>query len=317
MAKKYTELANVRLYWDEKEDIIRLTSSDPRFLHKEYPIVGSRAFTMRLSPLSQVDKMAREILIEDGVDMSSSNPEATREREVRIKEASHYKNRPVRPVNNDPTKLILGYNLETQRPVSWTIPDLYMGERRALGIYGRCVSGKTVLLMQIMEQLVQFPEIYEVVFWGGKGSFPDYSPITDSSVLMDALGKQFTVVNTIEELENLPVTDKQRVIIIDDLTNARIRSGVGEGCVFPLLQNARNDGHIVIFTSHHITLEERHYYDSVVILGKSIPTFRLLAGIDPDVIQYSKDQGFFSKVSEDENPDRITQDMWQYQYVTK
>lgn len=151
MAKSWTPLEEVRLFWDKKANAVKVTSSDPR--------LGGESFVIKLSPGTTADTLARGVLAEEGIDIPSSGAGGT---------ATPESLRPFPHAAVTLDEIILGYGRNNE-VVSWTIPTRSAKEERVLGIYGGG-EGADIILKQLLKQAEELANYYDVCFNSATGT---------------------------------------------------------------------------------------------------------------------------------------------------
>lgn len=278
MAKSWTPLEEVRLFWDKQNNVVKVTSSDPR--------LGGESFVLQLSPQTRADELAREVLTEAGIDItgSSTQPEKSIEpyQAALLEAAKDLTTRPSLPMNDDPSRIVIGHDLFKQ-PLYWDMPTRTSNLPKSLGIFGVTGQGKSVLLAHILTQVARYPEIFDVYFYDAK-----------SALSGDVLQYPESVTILTEDFSALKrgtsCRSKPRVILIDGYPYVADQA-------MQLLRQARSQNDIVIFTSQSMDPAVLNLCNAAVLIGKSTLRHRIALGVDKLGIQ-AMGQGVFVKTSE-------------------
>lgn len=137
MPKKYIDLKNVRLSYDPKLDVVRVSSSDPRF--------KKEAFAFQLPSQGEAARAARKVLESEGVILPLEN----------LLSAKH----PTFKKSLDPLEVPLGVD-ENGKDVSLKVGN----NGSPIFITGRPGAGKSCLIKNIAKHFSAFKGDYEVFY---------------------------------------------------------------------------------------------------------------------------------------------------------
>lgn len=255
MAKSWTPLEEVRLFWDKKTNTVKVTSSDPR--------LGGESFVLQLSRNTRADELAREVLTEAGIKLGteqSSEEEGSLYEAARL-QAKDLLQRPTLPLRQtDPNEIIIGYDVLTNDPISWAIPDGAENLPTTLGIFGLVGQGKTVLIEQILAQASHFDEEFDIYLYSGRGT------------PRPSLPQSITAVQDLDTLLEKR-SHKRRLIVVDGAHE--VKEGVER-----LLRCARSFNDVIIFTEQEVSQFALSLCRSTILIGKSNLRQRITLGVD-------------------------------------
>jgi hypothetical protein len=278
MNKSWTPLEEVRLFWDKKNNTVKVTSSDPR--------LEGESFVLQLSPRTRADELARRVLAEAGIDTTgtSGKPENVIDpyQAALLESAKDLTTRPPLPTNDNPFQIIIGHDYLKQS-VHWHMPSQTSEIPKSLGIFGATGQGKSILLTQILDQIAQYPEIFDVYFYDAKSSVSASNLQYSESIT--TLTEDFSTL-----MRGASDHSKMRVIIIDGYTYVADQAG-------QLLRQARSQNDIIIFTSQVVDQSIINLCNAAVVIGKSTLRQRIALDIDRLGVQ-ARGQGVLVKTCE-------------------
>lgn len=272
MPKSWTPLEEVRLFWDEKTDTVKVTSSDPR--------LKGESFVLRLARSTHADELARNVLAEAGVEMvakaSDDEPQFGGEsHRARYEAAKNLETHPTLDAAKfSPREIIVGYEhfshimLGQEVPVTWTLPTFGDDMPVTLGIFGKFGGGKTVLVDQILPQLAAIEGVDTWLFDAAKNY---------SRNIPQGIG----LLNSIQEYLNLPSrtpASNQRAIIIDGYhadptTTQRIMGQARSQCDIVIVTD--------IVTDHMVVDPDlKNFLQSAILIGQFSLRQRIALGVD-------------------------------------
>lgn len=237
MSKKYVDLSNVRLSYDSKADVVRISSSDPR--------LKGAPFALQLKAASETDVTARKLLIAEGVELTNSTPLEF--------------HRPTYKSSHHPSFVPLGANASGD-PVLLEVSDLSNKNYNPLTlISGRPGAGKSCLMTIIAKHFLAFNDKYDIFY-------TSVSPYW---------ARPFTKTFEISQTASPgPRSLKRRVVLIDGfIGNTEENSGSAAaiiGNALKIIEDAKRHGDIVFLS----TIHARHWEElagSRIIFGDHDP----------------------------------------------
>lgn len=222
MSKYWTKLEEVRMFLDRKTGDIKVTSSDPRF--------EGESFTLRISPDSLTEDLARGLLAQEGIEYDPQGDIATRHTE-------RFRGRD----KAGGVKFLVGWD-GGGNPHYWLPPGMEGTNPNlppVLHVLGNTASGKTSVLVRLARQAAERHEDYDTfVYSRSKGEW-DSINIPKVTFLSDDFA----------EIEG---SQKPRIILVDEYTTSGTKKIVDK-----LVRLARSNMDIIILASHETGAENR------------------------------------------------------------